>query len=54
MRSAKRIALRFPAMALSAEPAAMRADDLAAVGAMLQIGRGRRLWHRAALWTASE
>lgn len=49
MRSPQRIAGRFVASALSAEPTFVRADHLPAVGAVLQVRRLGRLDHLARL-----
>lgn len=51
MRAPKRAPYRPGALALSAKPAAVRADDFAASQAMLQVGRLGRLWHSA--WIGS-
>jgi hypothetical protein len=45
MRATERIPYWLPTMALAAEPALVRPDNLAAVGAVLEIGRSRWLGH---------
>ena len=49
MRASERIAWFPPAPALRPEPALVRADDLAALAAVLQVGRFRRLGHSPTL-----
>ena len=45
MRASERVTGRLPAEALRTEPALVIAHDLAAVGAVFQVVRDRRLWH---------